>query len=223
MPGLSDLEPEDEAPEVTDLRLPSSLSASKRRKICSPGVIEAETELRHAFLGDMLEDLLRYLRMRSMVNHGKVRFAKGVAANTRFRTAQDGVDKRILSTAAAYQRHREAYLRLAGPGDWERHYRPLSKSDLRGLNEAQISDHELAERDRIVKLTRSLVDKSNGKISVQDAVEQVLPTAPPSTAGVTVGEGKRTISWVWLVGAASLNLDDVETADCTSCLNFFHS
>lgn len=84
---------------------------------------------------------------------------------------------------------------LRGAGDWEKTLRVLDDADVRGLNERALTEHEKAER-AAVRERGGFVDDVGG-----------VPVAQT----VSVGEGRRTLSWIWSA-PGSLDQSDNETS-----------
>jgi hypothetical protein len=161
--------------ERTLLHLPSSLSLAKRDRLCRPGLIDAEQEIRLASLGDALADLTRHLRTRTFLLRYKAKEATGVRTGTRLRDLVAGVSCCIDAAAAGYHRHRIAYKALTGAGDWEKTYQHLTASDVRGLSKKEVTKQEHQERYCARKITVALANviAAGGRVS-QDQVDDAL-------------------------------------------------
>ena len=88
-------------------------------KASSAAAREAEAALRWASMEDQLETLRHFLRLRGCMYRYSRRHVRGQRANTRSLTANDTVVARVKKAAAAYRRHRKAYVALKGKGEWE--------------------------------------------------------------------------------------------------------
>jgi hypothetical protein len=223
--------------EQIPLHLPSSLTSKERDRVCRPGLTGAEQLIRLASLGDALADLTRHLRTRTVLLRFRAKQAPGVRQGTRLRDSAAGVSRRIDAAAAGYRRHRAAYKKLAGLGEWEKTYRPLSARDVRGLSEKAVSDHELRERYRAKEITEALAhvlrhgyappakpaaavpleddsdDDEDGDMAHIDALAPHAKAARDLLAEeVAPGEGRRKLSWIWMSG---LQVDDVVDNDLT--------
>jgi hypothetical protein len=174
--------------ERTPLHLPSSLSVAERHRLCRPGLIDAEREIRLASLGDALADLTRHLRTRTFLLRYKAKEATGVRTGTRLRDSVAGVSRRIDAAAAGYRRHRMAYKALAGAGDWERTYQHLTASDIRGLSEKEVTEQEHQERYRARKIAVALANviAAGGRVS-QDQADDVLGVDPEDEGNDAAG------------------------------------
>ena len=170
--------------ETYPIILPSDIHSSERAAICSEQLIEIENDLQYADAFDALSDLRHSLRMRTVYVQDKVVNVTGQRTGTRARTMQSSVEEAVTNAATHYRVACAAVYELRGPGDWESILKPLLDTDLVGLNERRLNAEEEAE----VEFVRSL-GKSVG----------TLRTAPLQGA-VSVGEGRRTLSWIWYSG-----------------------
>lgn len=157
--------------------------------------------MRHGQASDALEELRRHLRTRTCTNRFKIKNVTGQRANTRARTLQNGIDKRVKVSAAKYRCARDAHFGLVGPGEWEQVLRVLDPGDVRALNERALTEHEKEERHHL-RLRVGLPDE--GQFTVDEA----------TTGGP--GEGFRTLSWIWLRPTDSTgNCDDLDMHEGT--------
>lgn len=170
--------------EDLPLHLPSSLSNDIRSKVCSPLLISTEDQLRYAHMGESLDEMRCYLRVRVFANQYKIKNVTGQRENTRARHWQKTFDKAVLSAKRRYRRAREAYCSLQGPGQWEGTYQVLKDEDVRAFNERALTIREQQERED-ARRASGLLD------------EEIA--AAPIGAGLELGEGRRRISWIWLV------------------------
>ncbi|KIP01466.1 hypothetical protein PHLGIDRAFT_80565, partial [Phlebiopsis gigantea 11061_1 CR5-6] len=179
--------------EHVPLFLPSHPALeSSRSAICDKTVIDVEMRLREAQAHEALDDLRHQLRIRTFANKYKKQQITGQRMNLRARKWQQTIDERAASCAARYRVAREALLRLRGPGDWEKSLKPLHDEDIRAINDRALTQHELEERRSIREAGGLPVDGIFGQ-STQDGVE--------------VGEGRRTLSWIWLVDGGDSQSD----------------
>ncbi|KAI9069929.1 hypothetical protein FKP32DRAFT_1537310, partial [Trametes sanguinea] len=202
MPGLASLPPSllPEPPALTietatsyPIILPSALPPQIRARVCASELTGIEDDLRYADANEALDDLRHALRMRSAYNHDKVKNVTGQVPNTRARERQSSVEEAVRDAAQRYREARQALEGLRGPGDWEKTLKPLLDGDIVSLNERALSREEIAENERIRAL---------GGTASDDSV--------PLSGAVYVGEGRRTLSWIWYTGTANLsdNADD---------------
>ncbi len=161
--------------------LPSDLSCQDREKYCVAKLSQIEDDLQYADACDALEDLRHSLRMRTCYNQDKIANITGQVPNTKARTLQSSVDVAVKNAAQRYRGAREAIERLRGPGSWQEVLRPLLDSDLVGLNERALTREEAAERERV----RALGEDTDNAAGI------------PLLGSVYVGEGRRTLSWIW--------------------------
>ncbi|KDQ23965.1 hypothetical protein PLEOSDRAFT_1023882, partial [Pleurotus ostreatus PC15] len=97
-----------------------------------------------------------------------------------------------------YNIAREALLSLRGPGDWETALRPLLPEDIRGINERTLNAEEQEEYRR----TRALAGMSPEAIQSEldglgvTSGQENVPTVAFGRS-LALGEGRRTLSWIW--------------------------
>lgn len=170
--------------ENIPLYLPSSLDSDTRSKVCTPQVIDTEDQLRYAHVQVSLEDMRNHLRVRVFANQYKIKNVTGQRENTRARQWQKTIDKWVLSAKRRYRRARKAYHSLHGPGPWETTYKVLKDEDVRTFNERALSLEEQRER----------ADARRAAGLAEDEI-----AAAPLEPGLQLGEGRRRISWIWMV------------------------
>ncbi len=171
--------------ETFSVILPSDLPAEQRVQVCGEKLPRMEDELQYADACDALEDLRHSLRMRTCYNQDKIANVTGQVPNTKARSLQSSVDQAIKNAADRYRRARQAIDRLRGPGAWQEVLRPLLDGDLVGLNERALTREEAAEQTRVRAMGEETWDVSAGI---------------PLSGVVYVGEGRRTLSWIWYSG-----------------------
>lgn len=109
---------------------------------------------------------------------------------------QHTIDDKVRAAELQYWRARAAVLMLRGPGEWEEALRVLTQSDVRALNERELTAQEVENIHRV--RVRAGVELDAEEI----AAERLL------TAVSIVGEGQRTLSWIWFRGNAHERVDD---------------
>ncbi|KAG6913061.1 hypothetical protein DXG01_009990 [Tephrocybe rancida] len=174
-------------PELIDIQLPSSLSATQRISNCIPGLPKVEECLREAHAVEALSTLRRQLRTRVFAKKFKDQNASSQGAYTRLRALHDQIEKRICSARDSYNAARAALLKLRGPGDWELVYRVLLATDIRSLNERTVR----GEDEEAYQSAQMLVDSELGPSS-----QATLPTI--LTTRLQTGQGHHTVSWIWI-------------------------
>jgi len=181
------------------LYMPSDLSDIDRRKYCPNGLAAIEDRLRYAEATDSLEHLRHQLRTRSFTNRFKIANVTGQIHNTRARETQHRIDDKVRVFELQYRRARAALLRLRGNGVWEEVLKVLDPSDVRALNERELTAQEKEE-------VRQLRER-NGVVLEADEVnaERVVATVS------AVGEGQRRPSWIWYTGHVHEGVDDALT------------
>jgi hypothetical protein len=180
--------------EDSRLFLPSELNSRNRRKYCTAGLADLESRLRHAEATDALEDLRHHLRTRSFTNRFKIANVTGQINNTRSKEIQHCIDDKVCQSQLQYNRARAALLALRGRGDWEKVLQVLERSDVRALNERQMTEKE---KDDILRVRM----RGGGTTDNLDD-ERALATV------AAVGEGQCRPSWIWYSGNSHENMDD---------------
>ncbi len=194
MPGLASILPQLEAkhalPEVLfaediPLYLPSVVAAAGLLSpiICDPRLVKTEDVLREAQCYEFLDDLRRQLRARTFANRIKIKNITGQRANTRARGWQKTIDNKAIAAKHAYRQARASLLALRGPGEWETVLRVLDEADVRAFNERALSAQERFEREEARRASGLL--------------EEQIDAVPIEDGAASLGEGRRTISWIW--------------------------
>ncbi|KAF7969254.1 hypothetical protein HWV62_27842 [Athelia sp. TMB] len=192
MPGLRTVLPDptvlDDAPHARaeDIRLyfPSDLNTGTiRDRACINGIPDVEARARQALAYDNLHDLRRHLLTRTFLNKWRVKNVSGQRTSTRARSLQHTIDMKVHDAKIRYRRSRSALFALRGSGHWESILKELKDDDVRGLNERLMTEREKAERERRI---------ATGKPTDQDTLEGVPVEG-------TLGDGKRTLSWIWIL------------------------
>lgn len=128
------------------LYLPSSLEQSS----CPSEIRDYEAKLRQGQAYDALDDIRRYLRMRSYLYKRKDKYARGVAQNTRANTAIKRAQAGVDQSYAKYQRSRAALVALCGEttpqnkgvDGWRKDLLPLKASEVRGMSQGLTGESE---------------------------------------------------------------------------------
>ncbi|OJT01852.1 hypothetical protein TRAPUB_7684 [Trametes pubescens] len=195
MPGLpasaTEAGPTIDNADSRSIVFPSDLDESSRARFCVEGLLKIEEDLREADAYEALEALRHALRLRTSYNTDKVKNVTGQVHNTRAREKQASVDEAVNDEARRYRDARRALLRIRGGGAWEGELRPLLDSDIVGLNERALSREERAENERIREMGQTVQDHS-----------------VPLSGVVSVGEGRRTLSWIWYSAATEATFKD---------------
>ncbi|KAF4564900.1 hypothetical protein EYR36_002843 [Pleurotus pulmonarius] len=204
MPGLADhlmQAPNEEStttPETMPLFLPSSFPEGICSEICSSGLCELEDRLRFAQASEALAKLRRQLRTRSFAHSYKTRNINSQGAYTRSCLLQNQIEVRIKAIHVVYNIAREALISLRGTGDWQNSLRPLLPEDIRGINERTLN----AEEQEEYRHTRALAGMSAEAIQEElngtglTSGQENIPTVAFSRS-LALGEGRRTLSWIW--------------------------
>ncbi|KAJ6459377.1 hypothetical protein C8R47DRAFT_1081340 [Mycena vitilis] len=181
-------------PEGIPIYLPSSLPAAVRETVCVPGLVQQEDQLREAQAGGALRELRSGLRTRTFAHQFKRKHTSGQGMYTKTRSLLDGIEARIRSAADTYRAARTALFALRGPGVWEATFQELKKDDLRGMNERVMNDEE-KEDNRKARLLAGLPADADA-----DADEFGEPVELTVLFNLEVGEGRRSLSWIWYSG-----------------------
>ena len=182
--------------EGCKLYMPSELSEADRHIYCPGDLADLEERLRFAEASDSLESLRHQLRTRSFTNGFKIANVTGQIRNTQARETQSRIDDRVRAAEWQYRHSRDSLLKLRGHGSWEDILRVLEPSDVRALNERDMTAQEKEDIQR--------VRERSGATSVGDAsTERVATTA------AAIGEGQRRPLWIWFSG--NLQEDENDT------------
>ncbi|KAJ7770053.1 hypothetical protein B0H16DRAFT_1307286 [Mycena metata] len=169
---------DNQAPEATRLFMPSDIgSAASRTKACAPGLDGTEARLREGEAKDALAELRQGLRVRTMTNRFKILNWTGQRALTRGQGILRQINIKVHAAKLRYRYARQAMLKLKGHGAWEKQYRVLEDEDVRALNDRALREEEQA------------YDEHLGALGVASGLA--------ATGAVALGEGKRTLSWIW--------------------------
>jgi hypothetical protein len=182
--------------EDCKLYMPSELSELDRHRYCPAGLAAMEDRLRYAEASDALEDLRHQLRTRSFTNRFKVANVTGQIHNTRARETQHRIDDKVRSAELRYRRARWALLNLRGKGAWEDTLQVLEHSDVRALNERELTAQEKEDIRRVREKAGIIVDGDEVN------AERVAATV------AAVGEGQRRPSWIWFTGNSFEDMND---------------
>lgn len=179
-------------PELIPLHLPSSLPAEKRHTVCVGGIDRIEDELRFAQAFEALTRLRCQLTKRTYASRYKVRNVSSQRHYTRFRTLQDHTESKIKAARLQYTTTRNALFSLRGPGSWEDSLQILRLEDVRGMNEKAILDEERHE----MRQTRVMAGLDEDPTAGENSDIDYLPETV-FNPHLRVGEGHRTLSWIW--------------------------
>jgi hypothetical protein len=138
----------------------------------------------------------KVLRTRSFTNRFKIANVTGQIRNTRARETQHSIDDRVQTYELQYRRTCAAILKLRGNGPWEDILKVLDHSDVRALNERELTAQE-KEDIRWVRERNSVVSEAD-----DINAERVLATV------ASVGEGHRRPSWIWYTGNVHEDMND---------------
>jgi hypothetical protein len=213
MPGLISYlnstgfkEPEEalSQPETIKLFLPSHFTdISVRHGICSDSLAEIETRLREAQMSEALGELRRQLRKRLYAGMLKNKNGNGQEYWLRSNTFIAQIQTNVRGAQQRYNRARAAMLHLSPSGDWQQTYRKLEEGDIRGMSEKSVRQEEAATLRRTRKMAG--LDSESDSDDDSDAEEEVSvdehdwlkALQPFDDPRSVLGEGYRTLSWIW--------------------------
>ena len=194
-------------PEHIPIYLPSSFPREHRPLICMGGIEDVEDRLRFAQASEALTKLRCQLMKRTYASRYKVRNISSQRHYTRFRTLQEQTENKVKISSLQYNTARDALLRLRGPGVWEKTLQKLGADDVRGLSEKALIEEEKEETRR----TRTMA----GVKEFQMTEEGMFDNIPAATFNphLAVGEGYRTLSWIWY----STTGDEINSSTTGAC------
>jgi hypothetical protein len=179
-------------PELIPLYLPSSLPPNKCSLVCFAGVQEIEDRLRFAQASEALNKLQCQLMKCTYASRYKVRNVSSQRHYTQFWTLQEHTELKIKSACWQYTMARNTILALRGPGIWEKTLQELYPNDIQGLSEKVLANEEWQENRRTHVMAGLSPDLAVGQNDDFDALPGM--SFNPKLA---VGEGHRTLSWIW--------------------------
>ena len=189
------------ATEAEDIRLflPSRLHPTVRTSSCTNNIAIIEEQLREAQCHDALAKLRTYLHTRAhFIKHRNTNI-RGQRANTRAKTLVDALSSKVARVAEKYRAARAALLALRGAGSWERELQPLQSKDIRGPTAMTSGDIDDAN-DNI---------GSNGHVRSKKQLEALRRG---------LGEGYRTMSWIWACGTIASGDEEITDGKPTPTL-----
>ncbi|VDC05319.1 unnamed protein product, partial [Peniophora sp. CBMAI 1063] len=191
-------DPREEDSHKTPLCMPSGVSASWRTRFGALTVWESRVRL--ANMDAALDELRRTLRLRVALNKFKIANWTGQTKNTRARSAQSAVDKRVRAAASAYRRHRDAYAALRGWQEsrkpvserndveakrWEKRWQVLKPEHVKGLGDKTISTW----LEKGWGKAKEFLEKRNS----EKKAKKYWGVKQTSNSGLT----KSPVSWIW--------------------------
>ncbi|KAG6824771.1 hypothetical protein H0H92_005865 [Tricholoma furcatifolium] len=197
MPGLPSINDTDVQPELLPLRLPSSINAEERLRVCldGEGLAMSQDRLCEGQASDALSSLRRQLRTQTFARKFRNQNANSQASYTRARTLEKQIASKIAAARDRYRFTRAALFDLRGPGKWEEIYRVLRDEDIRSINESIVVQEEQEADEMAEQLTN---------------LEGLIRTAP--TLRLQTGDGKQLMSWIWY-GVTTSDVDgDTDTS-----------
>ncbi|KAF7322306.1 CxC2 domain-containing protein [Mycena chlorophos] len=166
----------DEPPPLAEdirLWLPSRLTASERRAVCTPSLVSTEERLREGQCGDAISKLRGHLHSKTHLVDQRNANAVGQATSTRYGGLIARVDGHVKREAAKYTAAREAGLALNN--DFAPKFQQLTDEDLRVYEEAESDAKARAELGRLGSARRARNEPS-------------------------LKRGLGPVSWIWFVG-----------------------
>ena len=179
-------------PELIPLYLPSSLPSEKRASVCVPGLSDIEDRLRFAQACEALTDLRCQLTKRTYASRYRTANISSQSHFTRFRELQEQTESKIKAACSRYRVARLGLVHLRGKGDWEQKLQELRPEDIRGLSEKALVNEEKEQKKR----TQDMAGITTSSALDDDRINQELPPTLFNPR-LAVGEGHRTLSWIW--------------------------
>ena len=142
-----------------------------------------------------IEELYHHLHTQSHLNMWKTANVIGQIHNTWVWELEAHIDDHVHTSAMRYQRAWEASLDLQGHGDWEEELQVLDKSNVRALNEWELTMKEKNEI-RVVQCHVGI------EVSDDEVDDESVPIA-----AAAVGTGQWRPSWIWFIGLPTLQGD----------------
>ena len=202
-------------PEYIPLHLPSSLPSEKRPSVYVPGLAEMEDRLRFAQACEALTELRCQLTKRTYASRYRTANISSQTHYTRFRELQDQTESKIKAACSRYRLARTGLVSLRGRGDWEKRLQELRPEDVRGLSEKALIIEEMEQGKKTQEMAGISTAGHAFDIEVRN---QNLPLTL-FNPHLAVGEGHRTLSWIWYSTGTSEILGDTTTR-IGSCKSF---
>lgn len=177
-------------PEHQELWLLSALPSAQRTHNCNKVLVDIEIRLREAQCHDILEKIRNVQRGRLTFIGFHNRNLWGQNPNTRAKDTLDRLEDKTKSLAVKYRNGHKALLELLGPGDWEKTLRKLSNGDLTTPDGMEISIDDPIDPVGPDGCQRSKKQRKSDKLGL--------------------GQGKKTVSWIWTSAEAIGDGSDVE-------------
>jgi len=142
------------------------------------------------------KNLRHHLRTRSFTNRFKLANVTGQFITHAHEKTQHQIDDKVRAAELRYRRARSALLILRGNGPWEECLRVLEQSDVRALNERELTEQEKEDIRWVRERIGVVVDEDDAN------TERAAATV------AAVGEGQRRPSWIWFTGNVHEDMDD---------------
>lgn len=155
-------------------------------------LIMAETRLREAQMADSLNSVRRTIKTKMSTKEFTRRNLHGQRSATKSRSTLKRIDKKIKEHADRYRRGYFAMLTLDPNGEWTSTFRQLDKDDLR----------------QPLRNKRKHADTDSGSGSDRQSVR--AQSSARAQAQERLGEGHKTVSWIWSKGIDGVEEDDGE-------------
>lgn len=179
-----------EEPEDINLWFPSSFTRIRRTEMCRNDIADIEAKLRESQCRDALNKLGNQLRTKTHCIKQRNTNIRGQRANTRANALIDRLTTKIDTSAAKYRAARKALWKLRGDGDWMHELRELKPDDIRGPGESASGE----------------IEEENGKVRAGSRRRSKKATEATRRG---LGEGYKTISWIWTIGGVTNSDDDL--------------
>lgn len=177
--------------ENIPLCLPSALSKPERTSGCREGLVDIEEKLRDAQCRTALDRLRNQLHIKSRLLTYRGTHVRHQGASTRSRALILRNETKIRLHAEKYRAAWQALKNLAGGDESKVPWRRLEQKDIRCMEEPEEVERENRRKER-----------------------QAEAEAQKTGVASRPGEGRRTISWIWM--GTDPTVGDAGLADGTS-------
>jgi hypothetical protein len=116
------------------------------------------------------------------------------------------MDARVTECKLRYRHSRERILALCRKGTWEAVLQELRDEDVRALKEREQNREERAEQECLQEMAK-LRAAGSGVEEESESYGVILQKA------VSLGEGRRTLSWIWYTVTTGEGADDPHMND----------
>jgi hypothetical protein len=201
---LKEADDGDNQRDVEDVKLwlPSELDLTLREHGCHEGVASMEEELREGQCRDALDKIRNLQRAKMHFIHFRNTNTRGQRPATRAQNLINSISSKIHLATSRYRDARLALFHLRGPGKWEEELRVLNDEDIRSPNS---SVFDIEDPDDMFG--------PDGRLKSKKQREEI-------ERNKQLGEGRKTLSWIWLNVVGKEDDDDELNEGELSCFSF---